>query len=217
MSGLLKTVPSSAAGVVGIHLKSLAEDAGCKVNDNEIKPGKEVLALMEKMSDNEKGQLLNLLNGGAGIQPDAAVVFFDANRTFLTLSLYDVVKFKDFVKKDKMDDFSDEGSGVQVCNNIAIKGNQAWICLSSTKRIDPDAIAAYASLSESQSFLNTDMSKIILEEDADIVGWSKFNNILSNLMSRSERTKAAMAAGLLFEDVDAVSFEIDFEKGELEF
>ena len=216
MTGLLKTVPSSAAAVVGIHLQSLAEDAGCKITDNEIKPGKEVKAMMEKMSDSDRAELLNLFSGSSGIVPDYALTFVDANRAFLTLSLYDVKKFKEFVKKDKESEFTDAGNGVQICKNVAIKDNQAWICLSTSKQIDADAIAAYAGLSKSQSFLNTDMAKVILESDCDVIGWGNFKTLVSSFLSRKNMSGVMLASGFLFEDVDAVQFSLDFDKGEME-
>lgn len=216
MSGLLKTVPSSAGMVVGIHLKSLAEDAGCKVSDNEIKPGNEVKEMISKMSDSDRAEVINLLGGSSGIVPDYAILFIDANRTFLTLSLYDVNKFKEFVKKDKETDFTDAGSGVQLCQNIAIKGNQVWVCLSSSKQIDPDAIVNYASLSQSQSFLNTDMAKVILEGDDDVIGWGKINTVLSHFMSLKDMTLLSIASNLIYDDADAIEFTLDFEKGEME-
>lgn len=98
MSGLLKTVPSSAGAVVGVNLKSLAEDAGCKISGNEIKPGKEVEALLEKIDNKDRSELVGLFAGESGIVPQYAIVFEDANRMFLTLSLYDVDKFKSLVK-----------------------------------------------------------------------------------------------------------------------
>lgn len=103
-----------------------------------------------------------------------------------------------------------------VCENIAVKGNQAWICLSSAKRIDPDAIIGYSGLSKSQSFLNTDMAKVILESENDIVGWGNFNTVMSNILTRQNMSILSIASGFLFEDVDALQFTMDFKKGEME-
>lgn len=217
MSGLLNTVPSSAAGVIGLNFKSMAEATGSKISGNEIKPGKEVSRLIDQMKSDEKKYLLSILDGSTGIVPEYAIIFMDANRTFLTVGLYDVEKFKEFVKKDKDGmEFSDQGSGVQTCENIAIRGNQAWMCLSSAKKIDPDAIVAYSALSRSQSFLSTDMSKVILDSDDDIVGWGNFNTMLTNMLGRKDMSMISIASGILFEDAEAVAFCVEFEKGEME-
>ena len=44
VSDLLSTVPSSAATVIGLDLRTMLEKAGCKVEGSTITPGKEVEA-----------------------------------------------------------------------------------------------------------------------------------------------------------------------------
>lgn len=215
LSGLLKTVPSSAAAVAGIHLKSLYEDAGCKVNGNEIKPGKEISSIFEKMPETDKNEIMSLFRGDSGIVPDCAVAFLDANRSYITMSLYDTEKFKNFIKNETGKEFSSQGDGVEICDNVAIKGAQVWISLK-PKRIDADVISSFSTLSESQSFISTDMAKIILESDDDIIGWGKFNSLTSLLMNRKDMGMLSIASGLFFEDVDALTFSLDFEDGEME-
>lgn len=214
MSGLLSTVPSSSAGVVAIDLKSLLQDAGCKVKDNEIKPGKELSTIISKMKDDEKKEILGFFNGESGISPECAVIFFDSNRMFLTLALADVAKFCESVEKEKQSSFADQGGGVKVCGNIAVKGAQAWICLSSGKRIDSDAIAAYSSLKTSQSFLSTDMAERFIEPKSDIIGWGHLNVLIDNFMYRN-KYMLNMAAGFLFDDPSDLSFSVDFRDGEM--
>lgn len=216
LSDLLKTVPSSAAAVIGIHIEDLLEDAGCKIDDNKIKPGKELTPFIDKMSESDKKDLQVLLDGDTGISLESAVIFYDSGRSLLTFFLYDNNKFKEFVEKQSGDSFREE-SGVQLMNNIAYKGNQAWVCLSSYRRIDPDGIASYASLSESQSYLQNKLAHIILESDEDIVGCGDFSALVSNAFDRSTSTMVSLFKGLLFDDVDALAFNMDFEKGEAEF
>ncbi|MCH5232039.1 MAG: hypothetical protein J1E78_00265 [Muribaculaceae bacterium] len=216
LSGLLRTIPSSAAGVVGIQLQKIIEDAGCTVKGNEIIPGKEVSSLLDKTSSSDQETARLIFNGSTGIKPDCAVIFIDGTRTFLTFFLYDVNKFIEAVEKDTSGSFSDEGSGVKVCENIALKGNQAWICLSNGKSIDPEAIAGYASLSESRSFLKSDLAETILNAKNDISGWCMLNEMLQNSLSRSEMSMATIASGLLFDDAESVQFSIDFKDGDME-
>lgn len=213
---LLSTVPSSAAGVVVLNMEGLLADAGCKIKDHEIKPGKEVKQLMEKASDTDKKELMMLFDGSTGIEPKGAVIFYDANRTFLTFALYDVEKFIQFVEKKNGSQFSDEGSGVRVNGLTAVKGAQAWICLSQGKRIDVDAIANYASLNDSQSFLVTPMGEKLLTDGDDVRGWARIDTFTNQFLSRSDRSMFTLALGFLFEDAESVRFSIDFEKGELE-
>ena len=216
LSGLLGTVPSSASGVIGIHVKSLLEDIGCQVKGNEVKPGKELDELLKNAASNRLANFLTLFDGSAGIVPDCAVIFFASNRTFLTFPLYDVATFCKTVEEQQGVSFTDAGAGVRLCGNIAVKGAQAWLCLTPLKTIDPDDISFYAGLTESQSFLNTDLAKDIVDSDDDIVGWGQFKSLLQGTLSRSDLTYFNLLSGFIFEDATAVSFSLDFEKGELE-
>lgn len=217
LKGLLSTVPSSAAGVVGINLESLIEDAGCKLRNNQIITGEVVNQLMEKVSPGDRKNIDLLVNGETGINLECAVIFIDSNRTFVTFSLYDVAKFTNFIESQTSNQFEEAGSGVKVCGNVAVKGAQGWVCLSSDKRIDADAIAGYAGLNESRSYLTKDMAKSILESKTEITGWCVLNVMLRNALSRSEMSIMTIASGLLFEDAESLWFTIDFKNGELEF
>lgn len=216
MTGLLSTVPSSAGGVISLDLKSILQDMGCKIDKNVIKPGKEVSEFLSTMKDKERAELLKLLNGESGISPECAVVFFDANRCFLTVSLDDVEAFCKFMENDKGQSFVDQGSGVRICGNVAVKGAQAWICLSSGKRIDGEAISAYSSLKNSQSFLSNPMASRFVEPKNDIVGWGSIQTLLSGTMSRGNMSVLTLGMGFLFEDASDLAFSIDFEKGFLQ-
>lgn len=216
MSGLLSTVPSSAAGVVGIHFESLIKDAGSKLENNKIIPGDLLKNIIEKASTTDRKDIDILINGETGINLDCAVIFIDSNRTYITFSLYDVDKFISFIETQASAKF-EEISGVKVCGRVAIKGAQAWACLSNGKRIDPDAIAGYASLNESRSFLSTDISKSLIDSKSDVTGWCVLDVILQNTLSRGEMSMATIASGLLFEDAESVKFTLDFKEGEMEF
>ena len=156
-----------------------------------------------------------LFDGSTGIEPKGAVVFYDSNRAFLTFALYDVDKFCSFIEKKNGGQFTDEG-GVKVNGQVAVKGSQAWVCLTSGKRIDADAIDAYASLGKVQSFLVTPIGEQLLVDEEDVRGWAMINTFVNGLLSRSERSMATLGIGFLFEDPESVKFKIDFKKGELE-
>lgn len=216
VTDLLKSVPSSAAGVVVVNMEGLLNDAGCKIKDHAVIPGDEVKKLIEQASSQNREDLLMLFDGSTGIEPKGAVIFYDANRTFLTFALYDVDKFINFVDQKNGTSFSDEGSGVKVNGNTAVKGAQAWVCLSTGKRIDPDAIANYATLGSAQSFLVTPMGEKLLTEENDVRGWTLIETFTNNFLDRSNRSKFTLALGFLFEGAESVSFKVDFKKGELD-
>ena len=213
---LLKSVPSSAAGVVVFNLESLLSDAGCKVKDHNVKTGPEIEALINKATGSEQKDLMMLFDGSTGIEPKTAVVFYDAGRTYLTFALYDVKKFCDFIENKNGFKFSDE-NGVKEGRNIAVKGSQAWVCISSGTGLDSTAISSYSELSPSQSFLVTPMGEKLLVEEDDIRGWALIKTFLNEMLSRGDRSMATLGLGFLFEDPEAVEFKADFESGEIEF
>ena len=216
VSHLLATVPSSAAGVVVLNLEDMLEDAGCKVKNHIVTPSQEVLKLIDRASPQNKQYLMMMFEGESGIEPKGAVVFYDANRVYLTCALYDVKKFCDFVEKTDESTFVEDASGVKVCGDIAVKGAQAWMNISSNKKIDADAIAAYSALEPSQSFLVTPNGEKLLVEEDDIRGWAMINTFVNEILSRSDRSMFSLSLGFLFEDAESVRFKVDFDKGEME-
>lgn len=215
VSELLTTVPSSAAGVVVFNMEGMLKDAGCKIKDHDIIPGEEVKKLFDNASPSNK-ELMILFEGNTGIEPKGAVIFYDTNRAFLTFALYDTDKFCSFVEKHQGTSFINGESGVKMAGNIAVKGAQAWICLTSGKRIDTDAIASYASLVPSQSFLVTPMGEKLLSDEEDIRGWGRIDVFLNNMLGVRDKNMATLGLGFLFEGAEAVKFSADFKKGEAE-
>ena len=215
VSDLLTTVPSSAGGVVILNLENLIEDTGSKIKDHEIIPGKELEQCMEKMTNLNRKDLEIFFDGRTGIDPKAAVLFYDSNRAFITFVLYDENKFCEFVESQANGKFEETASGVKVLGNTAMKGTQAWICLTNGKTLDSDAIASYANLKSSQSFLVTEMGERLLTEENDIRGWVLLGAYLDSMLDRSQRIMFTMGAGFLFENAESVAFKADFKKGEL--
>ena len=215
VTDLLSTVPSSAGGVVVINLEGLIEDTGSKIKDHQIKPSKELEECVANMKSSAQENLKVLFEGASGVDPKAAVIFYDSNRAFLTLSLYDEEKFCHYVEKETGEGFAVE-SGVKVCGNIAVKDSQAWVCLTSGKKIDADAISSYAGLKDSQSFLVTKIGEKLLTEENDIRGWVLLGAYLDQMLSRSQRAMFTLGAGFVFEDAESIEFKIDFKKGEFE-
>lgn len=214
---LLTTVPSSAGGVVVLNLEGILEDAGCKIKNHVVKPSKEVLDLINKNTTSiDKKDFMLLLEGESGIEPKGAVVFYDANRTYLTFALYDVDKFMKFVEEKNGSPFSDGGSGVKINGQVAVKGSQAWVSINNRRNIDSDAISNYASLSTSQSFLVTPNGEKLLTEEDDIRGWAIINTFVNEMLTRSERSMFTLGLGFLFEDAESVRFKVDFKNGEIE-
>ena len=213
---LLSSVPSSASGVIVLNMESLLEDAGCKIKGHEVTPGDELMKLLQNASSANQRDFMVLFDGSTGIEPKGAVVFYDTNRAFLTFALYDVNKFIQFIENESSQTFISDASGVKVCENVAVKDAQAWICLTSGKSIDPDAISSYASLNDSQSFLMTPMGEKLLVSEDDIRGWAVLRVFIDQFMSRQNRSMATLGLGFLFEDAESVKFSVEFSKGEVD-
>ena len=216
VTDLLKTVPSSAGGVMVFNLENMLEKAGCKIKDHEIIPGPELEALINQGSATSQQDIKVLFDGSTGIETKGAVIFYDSNRVFLTVLLHDENKFCQFVEKQSGASFSDEGNGLKVLGNTAVKGGQAWILLSRGRRIDPDGINSYAKLATSQSFLVTPMGEELLVSEDDIRGWALLDTFTDEFMNRQNRSMVTLGLGFLFDKAESLKFSIEFEKGEYE-
>lgn len=212
---LLKSVPSSSAGVVVFNLEEMLEEAGCKVKDHKIEPGKELQKIISSASIEHQKEIASIFDGNSGIEPKGAVVFYDSNRTYLTFSLYDETKFCEMISSQRNASFKEETSGVKICENVAVKGTQAWICLSSTK-IDADAIAGYSSLVTSQSFLVTSMGEKLLVDENDIRGWALIDTFSRQMLDKGRFNALTLGLGFFYEDAESVEFKVDFDEGEME-
>lgn len=212
---LLASVPSSSSVVVGINVGSLLNKSGCKVEDSRIVPGKEVEALLAKISATPSKQseiARMLLNGESGIDPVGAVFFKDAYNEYLTVAIADTRKFKEFVEKETGEQFAAAGGDVEVCGNVAVKGAQAWIASGTV--IDPKAVANYSTLESGQSFMAKEVAGKLAEMTSDICGWGEISKLAGGNLTLSDRSTMRMALGMLFDDAQSLLFSIDLLKGE---
>lgn len=216
VANLLNTVPSSAGGVVVFDLEGLIKNTGSDIKEHQIKPSNDLEEIISTMSPSDRKDFNVVLDGSSGIDPKSAVIFYDSSRLFLTVLLYDEEKFCEFVEKNAQQKFEENAGGVKILGNTAVKGAQAWMLLSSGRRIDPDAIASYSSLKSSQSFLVTPMGEKLLTEEDDIRGWALLGASLDEFLSRSQRMMFTMGAGFVFENAESLKFKVDFKKGEVE-
>lgn len=216
VTDLLKTVPSSAAGVIVFNTESMLDGLGCKIKDNKVTLGAELQAVINEHSGNEQDAIMALFNGDSGVDPKALVLFYDSNRAYLTMWLYDEEKFYAFAEKEGEEKFVDMGGGLKVMGNTAVKGGQAWICISPRKRLDADAVTSYSKLNASQSFLVTPMGEELLVSEDDVRGWVLLDVFTSDLLSRQNRSMATMGSSFLFENAESIKFSVEFEKGKVE-
>lgn len=213
---LLATVPSSSGFVAGVNLKSIIEKSGCKIDGSDVKPGKEVTAWINGLgNDNSsfKNVLKLVLTGESGIDPTVAVYFADAYNSYLTFSLSDTGKFEEVVKNNSGEDFEKQDNDVRTCGNVAIKGAQAWICVSSYNTIDSKAVANYSNLESNQSFLQNPYSSHISSMAGDIAGWGNLKSLARSNSPIPGFSSVNMVSGMLFENAAALSMELEFLKG----
>ncbi|MDE5881735.1 MAG: hypothetical protein K2H60_08390 [Muribaculaceae bacterium] len=215
VSDLLSTVPSSAGIVVGFNLNALLEKAGCKVDGPSITPGKELQEILasSESSSRSKEEIKMILSGESGIDPVGAIVFTDAYNTYLTAALADTEKFCDFVVKQKELPFENVEGNVKVSGNVAVIGAQMWMGLTSST-IDAKAVKNYASLDNAQSFASLDVASDIATMTHDVVGYGQLKNFARSGLPIGNATTMNLAAGFLFDNASALSFTLDFLKGE---
>lgn len=212
---LLSTVPSSAGFVVGLNTSAMLEKAGCKVDGSSVKPGEDVEAWLERsngISDAGRKSARLLLTGESGLNPGAALLFSDAYSIYLTALVSDTGKFTDFVENMTGEKFADE-NGVQICANVAMKGAQAWMCVSSHNTIDSKTVDSFASLSRERSFLSNTYSSHIASMKSDIVGWADLKSVMRYGLTSGRLSSINLLTGMLFENATALSFSADFTKG----
>lgn len=213
---LLATVPSSAGVVVGFNLASLLEKVGCKVEDSSITSGKDIEQILanQTLADSSTKEVIEmLLSGESGIDPIGALIFTDAYSTYMTAALADTDKFSDFVEKQSGIKFEDAGNNVKIAGNIAVKGPQTWIALNSSNSIDAKAIQNYSTLEQTQSFASLPIASDIATMTHDIVGYGQLKNVMK-FFSFGSFSSVNLMVGFLFENPSALSFHIDFLKGE---
>lgn len=217
VSDLLSTVPSSAGVVVGFNLNSLLEKAGCKVDGSSIIPGKELQQILDAQSEGNssvKETIRLLLSGKSGIDPVGAVLFTDAYSTYVTAALADTDKFCAFVEQQTGTPFEDAGKDIKVSGNIAVSGAQMWMSVTSATTIDTKAIRNYASLQEAQSFSSQSVASDIAIMKHDVVGYGQIKNFTNSWLSVSDIATVNFLIGFLFDKASALSFNVDFLKGE---
>lgn len=215
VADLLSTVPSSAGIVVGINLSSMLEKAGCKIENSSITPGKELQEIFasSKAVGAQKEIIQTLLSGESGIDPVGAVFFSDAYDSYITAALADTEKFCDFIVKQTEIPFQDAEGNVKVSRNVAVCGAQMWVSVGPDP-IDPKAVKNYVSLEESQSFLSQSVSSNISTMTHDIVGYGQIANIVGKRLSVSDNALLSLVAAFIFDSPSALSFNLDFLKGE---
>lgn len=215
MTDLISTVPATANGVVGINLHSILEKMGCKVENGKVSKGDISLENLTWMPQSFRDYTRMLANGESGIDPEGAIVFYDANRCYLTLALSDVDLFKAAVEKVNAVPFEPQGN-LSVCENVAIKGAQAWILINGGS-FDSDLISSYTTLDTSQSFISNSFGASLTKMQNDLVGWGKMSSFLQGNLTFTQNAQFNVVNSLLFEEGTALSFKIDFLKGKADF
>ena len=215
ISTLLSTVPAKASGVVVINLEEILKDADYKIENNKLVPGPEVKSIIENLPSYYQEYISNLPEN-SGIDLKEMVAFFDSGRFYLTFLLNNENAFIKFVEEITQKEFTKESNGVKMTRDIAVKGSQAWVCLSDNRRVDPELIASYKSLKNEESFESTSMGKKMMNGDNNIIGWMNIGKASEEIMNRQERAQAMLLAGLVFEDPEAVEFTGNLKKGRME-
>ncbi len=203
---LLRCVPESSYAVMAMNVESLFKDAGNKITSNgvEFSPG---FSKFVKQIDNDQG-LLPLLSDGA-IEPSWFLLYEYKGYMFCAGIVADESKFKEQLSKTVGADFK-SNDGVETCGNIALRDG-VFVFTESSRCLD-DAVAMLKQ-KESESLLDSAMADIIKDKDDDVFGVVNIDRIPNT----GSFAYVKMAMSMAMKDAKFIAFDIDFEKGKLEF
>lgn len=214
---LLKTLPANADAVVVVNLEGVLNDLGCKIKEERIEAGPELMKLINKSSRDERQAILSIFDGDAGIDPKLAVVFYDKGSWYFTVALQDPEKFKDFTEKDFGSKFKDGGNGIETLDIVAMKGAQAWFLMAEdNEQISAKKIEPYTKIEVSASYLVTDMGQKLLVDESDLRGCGRIESLLRMALDPGERGMVTMVAQMVFDDADALYFTLNFKESLME-
>lgn len=214
---LLGTVPSDAGMVAALNMHSMADKAGGKVKDGKALFPMEMLSALNSDGKKNLNKALEVIsNGESGIVFSSIVVFSEGYYTYVTGLLNDTEAFKKLIDQEGSGSKFSTTDGVDICGDVAIKGNQFWIGNRSSA-VDPTTIKGFTVLSEKQSYLSNDLSNQLLEMDHDITIVADVGGLISQ--SNAKLTSISMVKlilGAVFSDPQYLKTTIDFETGEAE-
>lgn len=214
---LLLTVPSDVSAIAVADIRSILEDAGCKIDGSTVKPDKEFSAALEKAaaSGESAARAVSYFSEG-GVDPSVAVVFMQGYNTYLAGFLSDPDKFKAKAEKDFGEKFQTDGN-IAFCGNTAVSGNRFWICISSRNTINSDNIKHFASLGEKQSILSVKEVAALETLSHHIAGWGDIKGCLNSIaqLDFASKATASMAIEAMFADASAFVWHLDLDKGKL--
>ena len=213
---LLSVVPSSATMVGVIVVRHIAEKAGCKIDGMEITPGEEMKKAIASISDPKTRNAVSMVFAGeSGIEPQSIVFFTDSYNTYLMAMVADTGKFRQYVEKQSGEKFQKQGD-VETCGSVALCGSRAWVNVSSGNTINAQAIANYAKLSRSNSFLGGEHADKLAHTPDDVSVWSDINTLASMRgMSVGDKATMRMVLATLFDDASFSTFSVNFEDGKI--
>lgn len=210
-SSLLRTVPADASSVVLVNIAHTVESLGGSTDGSKIKLSKDFQKTIEEsqaIKPEDKQNLKEICDGETGIAV-GTVVFFSAARSYVTGILNDPEKFVAYMQK-KYDKDAIEENGAKILQNIAVIGNQFWICTTGTP--DVEQLKYYQKLNEKQSYVAVDAAKLLLEPDKVMTYVADVNRSIAYVPNASY---IKIASSLIFNDMAYVAGSADFKKNSI--
>lgn len=211
---IFKTIPSDVSFVGVVDTEALLKEAGCKVKNGTVKPGKEIQKIFADTTDLKLKFISDIVLNG-GIDPSFIVMFTEGYNNYVTGFLSDTDLFKELMEH-RFGDTTIRNGEISTCGNAAFTSNRFWVCISSRNSINYNDIKHFTTMSEKQSFLEGDNSAKLVESDKIMRGWGDIKGTL-NASGIDFSTKASVMMGLeaLFEDAVEFQWDMEIEKNKL--
>lgn len=212
---LLEAIPSDVSFVGVIDSEELLKQAGFKVKNGTVTPGKDIARFLDNTTNTGLKSISEMICDG-GIDPSYITVFTEGYNSYLSGYLSDTDNFKSMIENRFGEKVTHDGE-LSICGNIAFTSNRFWCCLNSRNNININDVKHFNSLSEKQSFTSLKVSGQLVESDKIMRGWGDIKGCL-NASGLDFSTKASIQMGLeaLFEDAVEFVWDMDIDKDELE-
>ena len=202
-SELLSTVPSNAQLVVVGNVEKVVKDIDATKDGNSLQLSEQIRSLVHTPDGSDPFELLQK----GGVKLSSVVMFMDeAQNGYVTGFIGDEEAFRSYVEKQSGEKFQKDGS-MDVCGKVIIVDDRFWVMSGA----DASKVADFMKLSDDKSVASMEIADKLVSEENDLSGYASLSAMGAGA------AQLGMAQGLMgASSMDAMAFQVRFEKGKLE-